>query len=113
MNCKYSYQDDNFNGRHYLNCNVTNKLCTYVRYCGLVNDIINSEGYISCPILKQKEITMGMTQDKPNKVLFEKRGMLAVETNDEIGQVIMVENTFKEIPKWVKLFKKDGKYYAK
>ena len=113
MDCKYSYQGENTNGRHYLYCNVTNKLCTYVRYCGIIDDIINSDGYINCPTLKQKEITMGMTQDKPNRVLFEKRGMLAIETNDEIGQVVMVENTFKEVPQWVKLFKKDGKYYAK
>lgn len=115
MNCKYSYYDgekDSFNMQS-LYCNISNQLCYAIRRCSTVGRIINIDGYINCTIKKERDTTMGMTQDKPNRVLFEKRGMLAVETNDEIGQVVMVENTFKEIPQWVKLFKKDGKYYAK
>lgn len=113
MNCKYSYQGKSIGNRHYLYCNSNNQMCSFVRFCGTINDIISSEGYINCPILNEKERIIGVSVDKPNKVLFEKRGMLAVELNDEIGQVVMVKNTFKEIPQWVKLFKKDGKHYAK
>ena len=113
MNCKYSYQGELIINRHYLYCNINNKQCPFVRYCGKVDDIINSEGYINCPTLKEKERTIGVSKDKPNKVLFEKRGMLAVETNDEIGQVVMVKNVFDYIPEAVKLYKRNGEWFVK
>lgn len=114
MNCKYSYQGKLMGNRHYLYCNSNNQMCSFVRFCGTINDIISSEGYTNCPILNEKERMVGVSVDKPNKVLFEKRGMLAVELNDEIGQVVMVKNPYREVPKSVKLFKnKGGEYYCK
>lgn len=114
MNCKYSYQGELVNDRHYLYCNINNKDCIFIRYCERINDIISSDGYKNCPILTEKERTIGMTKEKEHKVLFEKRGMLAVELNDKDGQVVMAEHSFEgEIPPYVALSKRDGKYYAK
>lgn len=112
MNCKYSYQGELSNDRHYLYCNINNQMCTYIRYCGDVGDIISSDGYINCPILKKKESAIGMTNETPNKVLFEKRGKLWVETNDEIGQVVMVKNPYDIVPQYVKLEKDYNGEYA-
>ena len=55
MNCKYSYQGKSIGNRHYLYCNSDNQMCSFVRFCGTINDIISSEGYINCPILNEKE----------------------------------------------------------
>ena len=53
-----------------------------------------------------------ITKETPNKVLFEKRGKLYIETNDEIGQVIALDNPFDEIPKAVKLIKRQNGEYS-
>ena len=111
MSCKYSYRK---NKHDYLTCAILQELCPLVRYCGIKGEYINTDNYdTNCRYYIQKERTVGMTQDKPNKVLFEKRGFLYVELNDELGQVITVKNTFDEVPKYVKLYKKDGVYCAK
>lgn len=112
MNCKYSYQGKLVENRHYLYCNITDKMCTYVRYCGNINDIINSDGYINCPIPKEKESNIGMTNETPNKVLCEKRGKLWIETNDEIGQVVALTNPYDTVPTFVKLEKDDNGEYC-
>ena len=113
MDCKYSHREEPILDRTYIRCNQTTERCPMVRYCGKVGDIINIDNYErKCRLYIEKENSMGITKETPNKVLFEKRGKLYIETNDEIGQVITLDNPFDEIPKAVKLLKRqNGEYY--
>lgn len=113
MDCKYSQREEPTNGRRYLYCEQSNQLCPMIRYCGKVGDIINIEDYQKkCSVYIEKERNVGVNKDTPNKVLFEKRGKLYIETNDEIGQVVALDNPFDTVPKAVKLLKRqNGDYY--
>lgn len=120
MNCKYSIRDSKFiNGRQYLLCNLSSskdEICPLTYYCPNVNRIINTKGYDkNCTLYKRAEENIGRTDMENNRVLFEKRGKLYVELNDELGQVIMVDNIYgSDFPKFVKLLKrKNGEYYIK
>jgi hypothetical protein len=112
MSCKYSYQE---NKQSRLFCTITNDLCGRCRKCVNRNIYVNTDNFDkNCKLYIEKERTIGMTKEKDHKVLFEKRGMLAVELNDKDGQVVMAEHSFEgEIPPYVALSKRDGKYYAK
>ncbi len=113
MDCRYSHREEPILDRTYIRCNQTTERCPMVRYCGKVGDIINIDNYEKkCRLYIEKENSMGITKETPNKVLFEKRGKLYIETNDEIGQVITLDNPFDEVPKAVKLLKRqNGEYY--
>ena len=115
MYCKYS-EKENINelvDRHYLSCTLTNQRCAFVRYCGKVGDIINTDNCEkNCKTFLEKEANVGKTNITPNKVLFEKRGKLWVE--ESADQVVVVENPYDYVPKFVKLLKRqNGEYYIK
>lgn len=96
-----------------MTCSLTNQRCSVVRYCGKVGDIINTDNYDkNCKTYLDKESTIGKSSATPNKVLFEKRGKLWIEESED--QVLIFDNPFDYVPKFVKLLKKpNGEYYIK
>ena len=114
MDCKYSHRETIGQTRNYIHCDITNERCIMTRYCSVVNDIINIDGYMTkCNKYINKEESMTINKETPNKVLFEKRGKLYIETNDEIGQVVALDNPFDTVPKAVCLVLTDNNYYIK
>ena len=114
MDCKYSRRETVGQTRNYIYCDIANERCIMTRYCGIVNDIINIDGYMNkCKRYIDKEESMVVNKETPNKVLFEKRGKLYIETNDEIGQVVALDNPFDNVPKAVCLVLADNNYYIK
>jgi hypothetical protein len=114
MNCKYSYYDgekDSFNMQH-LYCNISKQECHAIRRCMTVKQIVSTDGHKNCKLYIEMESNVGVNKDTPNKVLFEKRGKLYIETNDSIGQVIALDNPFDTIPQAVKLIKKQNGEYS-
>jgi hypothetical protein len=108
MNCKFSYvkEPDNF-GRHVLYCSVLKEKCPLVRFCNRVNDYINIDGYNVCNYISLGENNNAKCNNLNNKVRFERNGKLYVEVND---QVMIFENPFNEIPKYVNVICNEGQY---
>ena len=113
MDCKYSYRETIGESRNYIRCQLINERCPLTRYCGIVRDIIHTDNYAKkCNRYINKEDSMTLNKETPNKVLFEKRDKLYIEVNDEIGQVVAIQNPFDYLPKAVKLIKKQNGEYS-
>lgn len=112
MICKYSHKQKELNnGRYYLVCNLTNTQCIMVRFCRTINDIVNIDNVDKkCNLYINKENVEYMKQGK-YKVLFEKRGKLCVQINNDTA--IMINNPFSETPLGVDLVKIKDEYYVK
>ena len=113
MNCKYSTKEEADSvGRHFLICKIEQGRCPLVRYCPTMDDIRNTDNYTDCTVMKKYEIEKGRN-DMNNKVIFEKKGSLYIELNDEIGQVVAIKNPYDKIPDYVDLVFVDNTPYIK
>ena len=112
MNCKYSYKLNETKGeRNYLYCNIMKNQCPMIRFCSKVNDIINVDNVeTKCTIYKNEEDKSYMKQGK-YKVLYEKRGMLYIELNQDTS--IVIPNPFNNVPSGVDVVKIKDEYYIK
>ena len=82
-----------------------------IRFCSKVNDIINVDNIeTKCTIYKNEEDKSYMKQGK-YKVLYEKRGMLYIELNQDTS--IVIPNPFNNVPSGVDLVKVKDTYYIK
>jgi len=112
MNCEYSspLEPDEFN-RHFLFCKIEKNKCPLIRFCSTIRDIKNIDGYEGCTVKNDYIDKKDYSSSTPNKVLFEKNGMLYVENGDFTESV---KNPYLIVPKYVKLLKsKNGEYYVK
>ena len=112
MICKHAYRlNESENGRHYLQCLLMKNQCPMIRFCSKVNDIINVDNVESkCTIYKNEEDKSYMKQGK-YKVLYEKRGMLYIELNQDTS--IVISNPFNNVPSGVDVVKIKDEYYIK
>lgn len=51
--CPYAYYKDQKGKISTLNCQKTNDLCKYSRYCGMLFKVVHTSTYESCPLRKQ------------------------------------------------------------
>lgn len=108
MDCKYSYQGDELNGRAYLNCNITKEICPRVRFCSTKGKIVNVDNAeINCNLAIKKKELIGYSELTPDKVVIEKNGTLWVN-HHELDQVFTIKNPYDYIPTYVKLIKKEN-----
>lgn len=114
MFCKYSFTNETKDsiGRHPIYCKLNNNdMCPLIRYCSIVGDFINVDNIDkNCTYYIKGEDLINMKNGK-YKVLFEKRGYLIVEIDND--NVATVKNTLSEVPKYVELTKVDSSYYIK
>lgn len=84
-------------------CKITQTKCPYTYFCDRLNTWrLSKYAPNNCPVeQKQKKPKEGY------KVLFERHGYLYVSIDN---QAISIKNPFNEIPLYVKVIKKDGKY---
>lgn len=51
--CPYAYYKDQKGKISTLNCNKTQKLCNYSRYCGMLFKVVHTSNYVNCPLRKE------------------------------------------------------------
>ena len=86
-----------------------------VYYYNILNDRKdNTDNYKNCTayVKQEKEIEKGRN-GMNNKVIFEKKGSLYIELNDEIGQVVAIKNQYDKIPDYVDVVFVDNTPYIK
>ena len=114
MLCRYSkrYEESDSSGWYKLSCTIINDICPFQYRCYKINNWKNQDNLDKkCVYYKKEEDKSYMKQGK-YKVLYEKRGMLCVQIDEDMA--IMVENPFGEkVPKGVDLVKIKDKYYIK
>lgn len=112
MDCKYSKREPkDKSNRSYIYCKPQGCRCHAIRFCPVIQDIINIDNYKDCVVYLENE------KGDPfmNKVILEKDGFLYIELNDEYGQAVVIENPFEpeDIPSHVNLVKVGDTYYIK
>lgn len=86
-------------------CSVLNNQCPYVYFCTQTNSWRENKYFPkSCKVAEKAEIPKGYY-----KVCFEKRGNLYIDVDNYIR---IIPNPFKEIPKYVKAYKKRNGEWA-
>lgn len=113
MICKYSIKEEEKDilGRSKLYCNIQHEICPFQYPCDRINNWRNLDNIEKkCKIYIDKEKMKYMKQGE-YLVLFEKRGMLCVQLDDNTA--IMVKNPLDNIPTSVELVKVKDEYYVK
>jgi len=113
MLCRYSkrYEESDSSGWYKLSCTIINDICPFQYRCYKINNWKNQDNLDKkCVYYKKEEDKSYMKQGK-YKVLYEKRGMLYIELNQDTS--IRIPNPFNTIPSGVDVVKIKDEYYIK
>lgn len=92
--------------RELNHCKKINNICPWVSWCSKICDWKERAGMEKyCKYLNKKEVPQGYYN-----VEFERKGYLYVTVN---GTTLKLENPFKTIPDYVKLYKNKGEWKIK
>ena len=106
MICEYCQVGDYFG---FCMCSKTNEICPFMRRCSLERKWLPLESMNRC-ILQKEEKSMAELKQGEYPVLFESKGLLYVEYNDN---VFKFANPFDEVPKSVELVRVENELYIK
>lgn len=113
MFCKYSCKNDTKDDKDWykLNCTISNNMCPFQYPCDKINAWRNLDRIEErCNLFSRKESEVHMANNR-YKVLYEKRGILCVEINDNTTKFI--SNPFNIIPTNVELINIKDEYYIR
>jgi len=106
MICEYCQVGDYLG---FCTCGKTNEVCPFMRRCSLERTWLPLASMKGCYI-RQEEKRMAELKKGEYPVLFESKGLLYVEYNDNVFKFV---NPFDEVPDGVELVKVGNELYIK
>lgn len=106
MICEYCIVGDYFG---FCQCSQRGDICPFMRRCSLEHKWLPLATMDKCNVRLENNAMSRLMKDE-YKVLFESKGMLYVEYNDN---VFKFSNPFDDVPEKVQLIKVDNELYIK
>lgn len=113
MSCKYSKRESEPDASDWykLSCTIINDICPFQYRCYKINNWKSQDNLDKKCVYYKKEEDKSYMKQGEYKVLYEKRGMLYIELNQDTS--IGIPNPFNNVPSGVDVVKIKDKYYIK